>query len=419
MTAARPFRLSCLRWLPLLLVTAGGGVLAFPAEQEKGPRFLVCRAEGKPVEGPVREIGKDWSVRLDGAGGQTVAGGDLLSLRQVGLDLPPLPEEAHLILVNGDRIPVEAPRLTDERLAFRHPDLADGKETQVPLSAVSVLWLEAPVHGEDAEQLRHRLIAEPRKRDRVLLLNGDVAEGVLNKLDGKKVEIEVAKKNVSIDVKQVAAIALSTELADGLKPRGVYARVVLTGPGRSNGGRLSLTAASSDGTMLTGTTLHGSSLRVPLARLAGLELHQGRAAYLADLKPARYDFFPYLDFRWPLVPNASVAGRDLRVGASTYARGLGLHAHSRVAYTLAGAYQRFQALAGLDPKTGQAGTARLNVLADGKALDLGPAELDERRPALTIDVGVAGVKELVLEVAFGKGGDVQGRVNVVEARLVK
>jgi len=55
-----------------------------------------------------------------------------------------LPEEAHLILVNGDRIPVDAPRLVEERLHFRHPDLAGGKETQVPLSAVSVLWLNAP-----------------------------------------------------------------------------------------------------------------------------------------------------------------------------------------------------------------------------------------------------------------------------------
>ena len=60
------------------------------------------------------------------------------------------------------------------------------------------------------------------------------------------------------------------------------------------------------------------------------------------------------------------------------------------------------------------------VIADGKPLDLGSsAELGERRPALSIHVGVAGVKELVLETAFGSRGDVQAHVNWVNARLVK
>ena len=73
----------------------------------------------------------------------------MLALRRQDKPLPPLPEEAHLILVNGDRIPVEAPRLVDEKLHFRHPALADGKETALPLSAVSVLWLEAPANVDD------------------------------------------------------------------------------------------------------------------------------------------------------------------------------------------------------------------------------------------------------------------------------
>lgn len=406
-------------WLPLFLVLTAGMTLALSAEPEKVPIFAVSGAEGKPLLGPLREIGKGWSVRLGGAAEQTVAAGNLIALRQAGLPLPPLPEEAHLIMVNGDRIPVAAPRLVEERLHFRHPDLADGKETQVPLAAISVLWLDAPSSSDDAEKLRHRLISERRKRDRVLLVNGDAAEGVLNSLDGRKAEVEVDKKNVAIDVKQVAAIALSTELADPLRPRGVYAQAVLTGPGGTNGGRISLAAATSDGTTLTGTTLYGASLKVPLARLAALELHQAKAVYLVDLKPSHYDFVPYLDYRWPLVSDATVMGKDLRVGTSTYARGLGLHSHSRVSYRLAGAYKRFEALVGLDPKTGRQGSARISVLADGKALDLGGAELDERRPSLAFNVSVAGVKELVLDVGFGKRGDVQAHVNWVEARLVQ
>ena len=158
----------------------------------------------------------------------------------------------------------------------------------------------------------------------MLLTNGDVAEGVLNGLDARKVEVEADKKIAAIDVKQVSAIALSTErLADALKPRGVFAQVVLCGNSKINGSRIvfSLTTATcADGVFLQGSTLFGAAFKVPLEQVCAVDLFQGRAVYLSDLKPSRYEFFPYLDWHWPLVTDGSVVGKDLRVGSSTYAR---------------------------------------------------------------------------------------------------
>jgi len=100
----------------------------------------------------------------------------------------------------------------------------------------------------------------------VLLRNGDVLEGVLNGLEANEVAVEVDKKPVAVKVNQVAAVALSSDLADALRPKGVYARLVLTEAGGSPGGRLSLSSATcTDGATLKGVTVFGAAVGVPLA----------------------------------------------------------------------------------------------------------------------------------------------------------
>jgi hypothetical protein len=157
--------------------------------------------------------------------------------------------------------------------------------------------------------------------------------------------------------------------------------------------------------------------------VAALDVYQGGAVYLSDLKPDKFEFTSFLGDDgpvWPLVADGSVDNRDLRLGGSTYDKGLGLHSRSRVTYNLAGAYRRFESLVGIDDEAGRVGGARVRILTDGKPLDLGPGtELTPGTGPLVVGVSVAGVKELTLEVDFGKRGDVQGRVNWCDARLVK
>ncbi len=394
------------------------------ADADKAPTFAVATAEGKTLTGPLRELKADWSLHAGDAAETRLAPGDWLGLRREGRKLPPLPSGPHLLLVNGDRIPCDGLRLDGETLVFKHPDLADGKESRVPLSAVSVVWLAAPENIDFPDRYRRTLATGARPRDRVVLRNGDVLEGVLNALTAKLVEVEVDKKVVEVPPGKVAAVALGTDIVNALKPKGVYARVVLLGDGRTNGTRLSLASAGcADGRTLEGKTVFGSSLRVPLERVAALDVYQGRATYLSDLKPSRFEFTPYLGDggpAWPLVVDGSVANRDLRLGGSTYDKGIGLHSHSRVTYDLAGAYRRFEALVGLDDETGREGSVRVRVLADGKVLDLGADRaLTARTGPLAVNVAVAGVKELTLEVDFGQRGDVQDHVNWCDARLVK
>src|SRR5262249_43111537 len=165
------------------------------------------------------------------------------------------------------------------------------------------------------------------------------------------------------------------------------------------------------------TTVFGARLRVSLREVAALDLYQGRAVYLSDLKPSKYAYRPYLDATWPHTLDGNVAEHDLRLGGSTYDKGVGLHSHSRLSYRLSGAYRRFEALVGLDERDGRAGRVRIRVLADGEALV--DRERTLRDGPLPISISVEGVRELTLEVDFGRDADVQDVVDWVDARLVK
>jgi hypothetical protein len=394
-------------------------LLVGPSHAEGRPVFVAQVADGKPRRGFVTSLDRDGTLRLETPRETVVAGGELLSLRRFDRDLPSMPEDLHVVLVNGDRFAVGSPRLVGERFFFRHPDLNGGAEAVLPLGALALIWREPPVAVADPEALRHRLLAEKRSRDVVLLGNGDRVEGSLSALDGHKIELEGDRKN-TLELRQTAALALSTEYTQPLRPSGVYARLTLYGKDGGPGLRLSLMTAACDGSVLTGTTLFGATLQVPLERVAALDFYQGRAVYLSDLKPTSYEYKPYLDEKWPLGVDATADGRDLRLGGSTYARGLGMHSRSSVTYRLDGAYRRFEAVAGMDARMGREGTARVRVLADGKPMTLpNDGVLIGGREPLRIGVGVEGVKELTLEVDYLRRGLVQGNVNWVDARLIR
>jgi hypothetical protein len=406
--------------LGALAARAEGGLAADDAA--KPAVFAVRTARGSLVRGTWRQMKTDWSVRLGEGDGTRIAGDEVLTVRRVDVPLPSLPMDEHLILANGDRLPYgkRTLRLANEKFHLRHANLEGGRDVSLPLAAVAVLWQIAPDRTLDAEKFRRRLVSGTRTRDIVCLRNGDIVAGVLNGLDQENVEVEVENKRVVVKMPQVAYIAFNTELAAPLRPKGVYARLIFTGTQGGEGGRLSLTSASCDGATLTGTTVFGARLRVPLHEVAALDLHQGRAVYLSDLKPSQYDYHPYLDAVWPFAADGTVAEHDLLLAGSTYDKGISLHSHSRLTYRLAGAYKRFEALVGLDDKDGRRGSVRIRVLADGEPLDIGAdRERTARSDPLPIGVNVEGVRELTLEVQFGDNGDVQDVVDWIDARLVK
>jgi hypothetical protein len=275
--------------------------------------------------------------------------------------------------------------------------------------------LAAP-DGSDPDRLQRRLATEARSRDLLLLRNGDAVEGTLTGLDARSLRLDVNRKELTVERAKVAVIALNTELATTLKPKTAYGRLVLR-----DGTRLSLASATcADGRTLTGDTLFKTGVSFPLEDVIALSVQGGAAVYLSELKAKKFEHNPYLGASWPYVIDGSVDRRDLRLGGSVFDRGIGLHTESRLTYDLGGRYRRFEALVGLDDRTGRGGSARIRVLLNGKPADItGNRELTGRGEPLAVRVDVTGAKELTLMADFGERGGVQGHVNWADARLIK
>src|SRR5262245_46752242 len=116
---------------------------SLPAQQP--PTFVAESADGTRQRGPLERLGDGWSVRIGGPDPVNLAAGELISLRRVDRLLPPAPLDEHVVLVNGDRIPGTIVGLSGERILLQLPRaFGADKEVRLPLSALSVLWLNVP-----------------------------------------------------------------------------------------------------------------------------------------------------------------------------------------------------------------------------------------------------------------------------------
>ena len=397
----------------LLMLGLRPGLL--PDDPAPSVPFNLYTVNGLAGAGPLERLGDDWSVALAGAHPVRAEGATVVSLRRDKLPLPPWPADEHLLFANGDRLAGSAVELRGERLRFQAA-MDKGIEMSVPITALAVIWLGLPDGATDRETVLRPWRTGRRTRDIVLLRNRDLVEGTLSDLDGQAVRLRSAdRKEIRLERSKVAAVILSNDLSRSLRPRGVYARLILT-----NGSRLSLASAKTEGPQLLGKTLFGAAVQVPLDQVAALDIYQGRAVYLSDLKPKRVEQVSYLGVTWPYQPDVSVAGNALRLAGGVFDKGLGLHSETRLTYELNGAYQWFEALVGLDEATGREGSAGIEVLVDGKPQDVGGAEdLTATTPLRSLRVKLAGARELTLVVTFGRRGDVQDHVDWVDARVIK
>jgi hypothetical protein len=379
--------------------------------------FTASSASGVPLTGAIQTLDKDWSVTVAGERATRIPGADLISLRRKGTVLPPLPAARQIIFANGDRLSGDVLSIEKDHVRFRATlgtDRAGDQEVTIPLSALAVVWFQAPpAHADPTPQW----LVESRRKDVLLLNNGDTLLGSIvgMKSSSQPFLFHDGKRELLIETSHIIALALNTDLARTLRPRGSYARLVL-----ANGCRLGLLSAQADDRELRGKTLFGADVRIAWDQIAALDIRQGKAVYLSDLKPKSYDHTPYLGLHWNYEMDHSVAGLPLRLGGSTFDKGIGLHSQSRLTFAFDRKYRRFESLVGLDDQTGQGGSVRIAVLADGKANDIGPVrELSSSTGPRLLSIDITNAKELTLVVEFGPGGDIRDHVDWVDARLIK
>lgn len=296
---------------------------------------------------------------------------------------------------------------------------ADGAWT-VPLSAVAALWLADTPAGTPTAPAAYDWLGGAKNRDVIRFRNGDIARGTLLKLatdpqPGFQFRPEKADTR-AIPAGDVAAVAFNPALVVARKPKGPFARVVL-----ANGSRVAMTnPAVADGT-LTGETLFGQKVELPLAAVVALDVMGANAVYLPDLKPKKVEEGGFLGVAWPWAADRSVTGSPLRVGTalgdSAADKGLGTHPRTILTYDLGGKYRRFEAVIGIDPGCAVGGRAVVKILVDGKERPV--PGLGNRGPGVPVWIDVTGAKELVLVTDFGPAGGVGADVTWADARLIE
>ncbi len=350
---------------------------------------------------------------------------DVVSLRRANRALPPFPTGPHLITTNGDRIAGELLGGGGQSLRFV-PGSVTLKEDEtwlVPLSATAAIWLTDTPADTPPDPAAYPWVEGNKNRDVFRFRNGDTARGILAGLgpvaDRPTIQFRpdmgLAR---AIEAKELAAIVFNPTLAKPRKPKGPYARVVL-----ANGSRFGLTNPTLANGILTGETLFGQKAELPVEAVVALDVFQGKAVYLSDIKPKKVEQGGFLGVQWPWAADRAVNGSPLRLmsaeGVSTFDKGLGTHPRTVLTYDLGGKYRRFEALVGLDPESGVRGRVGVRVLVDGKEQVVPGLGAVTAGTPVPVRIDVSDAKELVLEVNFGPAGSVQADVNWADARLVE
>ena len=109
-------------------------------------------------------------------------------------------------------------------------------------------------------------------------------------------------------------------------------------------------------------------------------------------------------------------GHPITIRGTEYAKGLGVHADSDVAFYLGGKCTRFTATAGLDDEIAPDGSVSFSVVADGKTVTTTPV-VTGTSAAVPLDVDVTGADQLDLVVKDGGDGNAHDHSDWADARL--
>jgi len=161
-----------------------------------------------------------------------------------------------------------------------------------------------------------------------------------------------------------------------------------------------------------------ASLELPPRLLRAIKVINGRWRWLSDLPTVQFESASYFGRPWPLMRDRNVVGGPLRCGGAEFERGIGLHSSARAAWNLDGRYARFVAAIGIDDSGGQWSDADVTIRLDGRAV-LELTHLRHGEQPRPVDVDVSGVKRLELQVGFGDNSDIQDRIDVCDAGLVR
>jgi hypothetical protein len=311
-------------------------------------------------------------------------------------------------------------------LQLRSGDLLAGEP--VSLSGDSIVWREdivgnvtVPLTQAIAFRKSGQVLPRsttPALDDAVKLANGDAVHGVLSDLSGSSVSIQpaVGGDATAIPIGNVNAVefasvgnATTSPVASREKPA---FRIHL-----------------SDDSILTAADVHGDDWTfhltfaaspardVPVSSIECIEQINGPVVWLSALAPSENVQTPYLEAAYPARFDRNVLGGPIQFGDRVYSHGIGVHAYSRLSWTIDPGEDHFRTQYAVD---GDAPYADLTVRIklDGEVVherkDFRAGELS---PVVELDL--KGKHTLTLEAIDDQNAGVQARLNWIEPAFLR
>lgn len=318
-----------------------------------------------------------------------------------------------ILLANGDRLLLRALELADDRLVAGPAARSVLPELRIPFETVRAAVLDPPATPSAHNRLLAHL-SNRREFDELRLKNGRLVTGELVAFRDGRFTLRSAVGELAISAKDVRSMAMNSEWISFPPTPGPRQLLTLRDGSWltvhnlrwSPNGRFNMEAA------------FGGEVDLAVADIAMIRFLGERVIALSELEPADYRQTPFFETAWPLVCNASVTGRPLRLRGAEYPLGLGLHAAAQVDYALPNDAARFMATVGIDDGAAR-GAAVFAVEVDGKRVFETPV-LTADSPQLQVGpIELRGAERLSLLVEFGTGADIADHANWCDPVLIR
>jgi len=375
--------------------------------------ILLRTVDTQLVAGQLESFSLDRGLRFAPDGGAEpviIPARDLVELNPVRQEPPAASHADVLALNNADRLIGSVSIVGDDLLAIETALLGI---LRIPVERLTT-WITPLGQSQDWKKRVAAFIDDRNDgKDRVLMINGDEATGVLAATpDGLAIESASGPIMIPMD-RVVAAVVFSPETSHPDADRSqLAARITFSDESL-------LTVESlhwADGKVhLTG--LHHAERIVDASRIARIEILRGRWEWLTDRSPISFEQTPTFAIHWPYQVNRNVVRGPLKVAGQSHRVGIGVHSRTSLTYDLQGRCDEFVTAYGLDDDSHSLADVTVKIIVDG--------QVRHHRESVTpgdlhgpFRVNTSRANHLELVVDFGKFGGVGDRFNWIEPAFI-
>lgn len=160
-----------------------------------------------------------------------------------------------------------------------------------------------------------------------------------------------------------------------------------------------------------------SAIELNRSAIHKLDYTNDKVAFLSDLKPVELIEKSKQGRKDTLHLDKNLDNGPLQLKGETFTKGLAIHAHTEVTYSLEGKYKKLEAVLGMDDAVGGDGKPMVKIEADGKELFAHGFIRQEERKAIELDV--RGVRHLRITVTSKGLFDFGDHIDIANAKLTK